>query len=132
MKLLLKDNLPFVSATVGYSGAAVDIDNVLIDTGSATTIFAVDRLADVQVTPLPDDTLHMIRGVGGSEAVFSRRIDHLQVNGRSIPDFEIEVGGMDYGFDINGILGMDFLTAAGAVIDLGNLTLYFGGDDELA
>jgi hypothetical protein len=32
---------------------------------------------------------------------------------------------MDYGFDIVGILGMDFMRAAGAVIDLGRLTIDF-------
>lgn len=32
---------------------------------------------------------------------------------------------MDYGFEIAGILGMDFLTASGAVIDLSELTLTF-------
>jgi hypothetical protein len=32
---------------------------------------------------------------------------------------------MDYGFEINGILGMDFLTRAGAVLDLGDLTIDF-------
>jgi len=132
MKLLLKDSLPFITATIGYGGVTVDIDNVLIDTGSASTVFAIDRLAEVQLTPLPDDTLHIIRGVGGSEAVFSRRIDYLRVAGRSISDFEIEVGGMDYGFNINGILGMDFLTVAGAMIDLGELTLNVDDNDKLA
>ena len=32
-------------------------------------------------------------------------------------DFEIEVGAMDYGFAIEGIVGMDFLTRAGAMLD---------------
>ena len=30
---------------------------------------------------------------------------------------------MDYGFDIGGILGMDFLRGAGAVLNLRDLTL---------
>jgi len=32
---------------------------------------------------------------------------------------------MDYGFDVNDILGMDFLRAAKAVMNLGDLTLTF-------
>lgn len=32
---------------------------------------------------------------------------------------------MDYAFEIGGILGMGFLRTAGAVIDLGRLTLEF-------
>jgi hypothetical protein len=42
-----------------------------------------------------------------------------------VEDFEVEVGEMDYGFEIGGILGMDFLRAARAIIDLGQLTIDF-------
>jgi len=49
------------------------------------------------------DVLYTIRGVGGTEAVFSRRIDRLQLGDREVVDFEVEIGGMDYGFEINGI-----------------------------
>ena len=34
-----------------------------------------------------EDTLHTIRGIGGSEVVFSRRVDYLQVGGRAVLDF---------------------------------------------
>jgi len=57
--------------------------------------------------------------------VFSRQVDRLRVGPCSLENFEIEVGGFDYGFDINGILGMDFLLSAGAVLDMSNLTLEF-------
>jgi hypothetical protein len=35
----------------------------------------------------------------------------------------VEIGGVDYGFAINGILGMDFLRATGAIVNLNDLTL---------
>lgn len=38
-------------------------------------------------------------------------------------DLTIEVGVMDYGFDINGILGMDFLIETGAIIDLARMEI---------
>jgi hypothetical protein len=47
------------------------------------------------------------------------------VGDRALNGFEVEIGGMDYGFEINGILGMDFLTQAGAVLDLSDLTIDF-------
>ncbi|HEX5061730.1 MAG TPA: hypothetical protein VFV99_20325, partial [Kofleriaceae bacterium] len=48
-------------------------------------------------------------------------------NGVRAPDtnFELEIGEMDYGFSLGGILGMDFLRAAGARIDLDHLTIDF-------
>jgi len=43
----------------------------------------------------------------------------------SVEDFEVEIGGMDYGFPIGGILGMDFMLQAGAMIDLERLEIEF-------
>jgi hypothetical protein len=127
MRLELEGNLPFVAVTVGYRGAEGEIGRVLIDTGSASTLLSVDTVSSLGLFPMPKDILHTIRGIGGSEVVFSRRVDYFRVGGRSLPDFEVEIGGMDYGFEINGILGMDFLTRAAAVLDLGNLTIEFSG-----
>ena len=45
----------------------------------------------------------------GAITVFARRIEQLRIDNRQVTDGEIEVGGMDYGFEIQGILGMDFL-----------------------
>ena len=125
MQLSLIDNLPFATITVAYMGNAIDINNVLIDTGSGTTILAADIVSSIQITPSPKDTLYTIRGVGGNEVVFSRQVDCLKMNDRSISDFEIEIGGMDYGFEINGVLGMDFLIRAGAIINLRDLEIRF-------
>ena len=126
MQLLLKDDLPFVTVTVEYKGKAVDIPNVLVDTGSASTILAADSLIEVGIEPAADDILHTIRGVGGIEVVYLRKVDSLKVGGVGAAGFEIEVGGMDYGFEISGILGMDFLRSVGAIINLSEMRLEFG------
>jgi len=110
---------------LAYQGQAEEIQAVLVDTGSATTILVADLVASINIFPLPDDLLFTIRGVGGSEVVFTRKLDYLQVGDRRLPDFAVEIGGMDYGFEINGILGMDFLMKAGAVIDLQDLQIDF-------
>lgn len=125
MPLTLRDNLPFTTITVAYQGTTMDIPYVLVDTGSAATLLAADLVAAIGIVPLPEDPLHTIRGVGGSDVVFTRRIDYVQVEERRLTDFEIEVGGMDYGFEMNGILGMDFLTRAGAIINLRALKITF-------
>jgi len=125
MQLSLKDSLPFVNVTIAYKGIMTDVPNVLVDTGSASTILASDIVASIQITPSAEDILHTIRGVGGIEVVFTRRVDSLKVGQCSVTGFEIEVGGMDYGFEINGILGMDFLTSAGAIINLRELRMDF-------
>ncbi|MBI3762536.1 MAG: retropepsin-like domain-containing protein [Chloroflexi bacterium] len=127
MRLNLQDDLPFVTVTITFRGVTLEIDGVLVDTGSASSVFQADRLAPLGVAPEPEDTLHAIGGIGGSEVVFTRNVERLQVETRGLENFEIEVGGMDYGFAIYGILGMDFLTRTGAVINLRDLTLEFAG-----
>lgn len=125
MELERQGDLLFTTVQVAYRGATIEIDPILIDTGSETTILGVDSLAAIHIKPSLDDELYTIRGVGGVEAVFARQLDFLQVGSCRLADFVIEVGGMDYGFAINGILGMDFLLHAAANINLRDLKLEF-------
>jgi hypothetical protein len=62
--------------------------------------------------------------MGGSEYVFSKRVDALALGDIKVHDFAIEVGAMRYGIDLNGIVGLDFLLKTGAVIDLKRLEVY--------
>ena len=128
MQLSLVDGLPFASITVAYSGRSTLIPDILVDTGSAATVLSAEKMASIGVSPAFDDVLYTIRGVGGVEVVFLRELDFLEVGGLKVSPFSAEVGGMDYGFAINGILGMDFLIAAGAIVDLGRLEVRFAAD----
>jgi hypothetical protein len=125
MKLTLREGLLFASISVVYQEQMLMIPDVVIDTGSASTLLAADWLARIDILPGPHDILYTVRGVGGTEVVFSRRLDQIQIASHIIPDFDIEIGGVEYGFDINGILGTDFLLRAKAVIDLQALELMF-------
>ncbi|MCP4659465.1 MAG: hypothetical protein GY856_29000 [bacterium] len=78
MKLELKYNLPFVSASVRHQGI-----------------------------------------------VYNRVVDHLSVAEAFVSDFAVEIGGMDYGFEIQGIIGMDFLQRTGSMINLNDMTIDF-------
>jgi hypothetical protein len=128
MKIHIQDELPFVAIVLTYRGRQIEFENVLLDTGSAGTIFPTDKLSPIGLWYEADDMVHRVRGVGGAEFVFSKRVDHLAVGNLEVSDFEIEVGAMDYGFEIEGILGMDFLTRVGARIDLAELSIERAGD----
>ncbi len=39
-------------------------------------------------------------------------------------DFQVEIGAMDYGFEMDGIIGLDFLLRAKMKIDLDRLEVY--------
>lgn len=102
----------------------MSLDNVLIDTGSGGTVFKMDKVDELGITIENDDTIETISGVGGVEFVYKKNIDGINLGSIDVKDFTIEVGVMDYGFDINGIIGMDFLKRIGAIINLDKMIIY--------
>ena len=126
MRLTSRHELVLVTASLTYRGTTVDIDEVLVDTGAASTVINADLAADAGIYLAPTDQLRRLRGVGGHEHVFMRSVDRFAVGDHGLDGFEVEIGEMDYGFHFGGIIGMDFLRAARAIIDLGNLTTEFG------
>ena len=124
MRIRLQDGLPYVTATLTYRGQQMSFRNVLLDTGSAGVIFSTDRILTIGLTYEPEDMVHRIRGVGGTEFVFTKRVDNLAVGELRVSNFQVEIGAMDYGFDIDGIIGMDFLIQVRATIDLSKLEIY--------
>jgi hypothetical protein len=124
MKIRLEEGLPYTTVSLTYRGQQVTLDNVLIDTGSGGSVFSADQVLTIDLRLEPDDVIQRIRGVGGTEFVFTKRVDRLSLDDLEAHDFEIEVGAMVYGFELDGILGMDFLLQVGAIIDLGQLEIY--------
>lgn len=123
MKIRLEHGLAYVEVILTFRGRSLHLGDTILDTGSSSTIFAADRLLEIGIVPEPSDALHRIRGVGGTEYAFTKSLDLLAVGEMKIPDFEIEVGAMDYGFPADGILGLDYLLRTGSLIDLRRLEL---------
>jgi predicted aspartyl protease len=123
MKIQMRDGLPYIIATVFHQGRQLALENILIDTGSAGTIITTEKILEIGIQYEPEDFVHRIRGVGGSEFVFTKQIDRLSIDNLQVNLFEIEVGALDYGFQIDGIAGMDFLTQIKAVIDLDQMEI---------
>lgn len=121
MKIRLEGGLPFVTAALRFAGREISLQRVILDTGSASSVFAADEVSRLGLLAEPQDVLRRIRGVGGSEFVFAKQLDALRLGELRVDAFEIQVGAMDYGFPLQGLLGLDFLRQAGAVIDLREL-----------
>ncbi len=117
------DGLPFVNLQVTYKQSFTILLKVLVDTGSAGTILSFDKLAEIGLEIEAHDTIEIIKGVGGSELVITKTVDKIQIGDLFAEDFTIEVGAMDYGFDINGIIGMDFLLKNNAILDMDSLNI---------
>ena len=125
-QLFLKYGLPFCDVNLCYNGKFISIKNVLLDTGSGGSVFKMDVVEDIGITIEDDDVIESISGVGGTEFVYKKDIDSIALGMLRLDNFKIEVGVMDYGFEINGILGMDFMKSVGAVINLDKMEVANG------
>lgn len=119
-----KYGLPFCQVTLLYKGKSMSLDNVLLDTGSGGSVFKMDKVDELGITIEGDDSIDTISGVGGVEFVYKKNIAGISIGNLEVRDFTIEVGVMDYGFEINGIIGMDFMKDVGAIIDLDKMIVY--------
>jgi hypothetical protein len=124
LKIRIEDRLPFVAVTLSQGERDIVLEHVLLDTGSAGTMFSVDEIAKLGIVPEPNDALRRVVGVGGSEFVVAKKIERIALGEIEVREFPIQIGAMDYGFPIQGLLGTDFFVQAGVVLDLARLEVY--------
>ncbi|SDI48116.1 retropepsin-like aspartic protease [Natribacillus halophilus] len=124
MKINIQYGLPFVGLEVTFRGKKLRLDNVLLDTGSAGTTFNANVVENIGVVPEKNDIVDTIRGVGGVEYVYVKNFDLIQLEEISQNDFEVEIGNMDYGMTMDGILGFDFISSAKLIVDTNKMLVY--------
>lgn len=124
MKIRLQGELPFITVKLIHQGLEVDLDHVLLDTGSAATLFSVDKAAEIGIKPALKDVVERMFGVGGMEFVISKQIGAVVVDDLHLENFDIQIGTLKYGIDINGIIGVDFLIQTGAIVDFARMEIY--------
>jgi hypothetical protein len=124
LKIRLEDGLPFVTVKLGRGTEELVLERVLLDTGSAATVFAVDEITTLGIVPEPTDRIRRVIGIGGIELVLAKRIESLALGDIQVRDFPIQIGAMKYGFPLQGLLGTDFFVQARVVLDLGLLKVY--------
>jgi predicted aspartyl protease len=117
------DGLPFIEIKVWNQDKYIQLKNVLVDTGSASTILKLDLVEEIGLFAEPEDIIGTISGVGGSEFVFFKTIETIEINELKIGNFQVDIGIMNYGLEIDGIVGMDFLLQTKGIIDLNDLLL---------
>lgn len=127
MRISLRDRLVYASATVRHRGRELFLPNMMIDTGSWGTAIATDVAASAGVVQELEDDVGLVHGISGDESVVSKRIDSLEVDGVTVHNIEIELAPLDYGFPMDGILGLEYLASVGAVLDLSDLLLRVHG-----
>lgn len=119
MKFKWYKGLPFVAIKLDVEGVEIEFGNALIDTGSASSLFNIDKLLDNGLGVKQTDIIVEMVGIGGTEHVFQREINAVQIAMCHIANPIVQFGEMDYGFEIDGIIGSDLLSKISAVIDFG-------------
>lgn len=122
----LAHKLIFVEATVIANGLSVVLQNVMIDTGSGGTLFNTDQMSVLGISQELSDRLVFLRGIGGREAVIQKTVEEVRVGDLTVASMRIQMGALDYGFPLDGIIGLDFLTATKAIIDFSSLEIRKG------
>lgn len=117
MNFLEEYGLPFVPVKNHYRGRVLELRKMLLDTGSASTLLKADIVGDIGIVPEGNDMVDTIRGMGGIEYVYTKTLNGIELDGQLVTSFRVEIGSMEYGLEIDGILGYDFMKVAGLIID---------------
>lgn len=84
----------------------------MVDTGSATSIISIETAIGLGLSPQPDDEINLVRGVGGVESAYEKHVEKIALDTAILQDVRIDIGAMQYGFQIDAITGMDILKQA--------------------
>lgn len=120
IKLRQENKLLLCELELTINEQILTLKNVLVDTGSATTLINSDYVK-VDGTEIIDT----IYGVGGYETILTKHLDIFKINEYMIENFQIDLGNMDFGIALDGILGLDVLTMLGANINIKDSILSF-------
>lgn len=127
MKVRMEYGLPLVSFVLCYEENTIVLENVLLDTGCATTIFDTDILAEVGIElDVIKGKPKRMYGVGGySEPCYEQIVSSMMIDEQNLYNFQIQLGitKESYGFD--GILGMDYMKCTGLLLDCKQMSVAY-------
>ncbi|WP_308635417.1 retropepsin-like aspartic protease [Paenibacillus silvisoli] len=121
MKIKYDGQLLTVAITVCYRGKTLQLDDIIIDTGSTHTIFSPDALESLGVTYENGDSVYEAYGIGGTVPFYTKIMDYIQLDSLRTEKVEIDVGMLPKSH--KGLLGLDTLLSNGFIVDMDKLEL---------
>lgn len=119
MKIQMRNGLPIVTITLGYQNSSITLEDVLLDTGCAISIFDTDIVEKVglYIDRKAGRAVRMY-GVGGqSELCYQQNVNNIAINHVELFNFILQLGMTRVPYGFNAILGSDFCEKAGLTID---------------
>src|SRR5690625_4258535 len=124
-KLMIDDRLLLTCMELRFQGKSLLLRRVLVDTGSGSTIVSTDLAESIGFVAEENDMIYRISGIGGSEFVYAKKVDSIQIEDMKADNSLIEFGAMNYECELDGIIGLDLLQQMKAIINIDKLTLAF-------
>lgn len=123
-KIKLEHGLLYTSVKVFYKGRVKNINKVVIDTGASHSIISTDAVEELGLDIEDTDEIIVSVGIGGKQFSIIKQVDGVEFNGFRIDNCKIDIGEINFGGAINGLLGLDLLMKAEVILDLKNLRMF--------
>lgn len=127
------DGVILCTLKLRHNGNEKEVRNLVLDTGAAETIIYRHAVKELGIYLEETDEFVFMRGIGGREPAFRKTMESVKFLDFCAVNFPIDFGDsvedevMESTFDeevVNGLLGLDVLSAGGFVIDLQLMELY--------
>ncbi|CAN2040654.1 Peptidase A2 domain-containing protein [Candidatus Magnetomoraceae bacterium gMMP-15] len=124
MNFKWKHNLIWIPLTIVYDGKLIQIENCLLDTGSATTAVDIDLIDNFNYNK--PSKIKRLCGIGGGvQEVICQQIDKIIIDQFELNTVEIEFGDISADLGIHGFLGNDILSKFNFAINFNKLKINF-------
>jgi predicted aspartyl protease len=121
MRIHYDGSLLTITLSVVYRGKTMQIEDVIVDTGSSHTILSPDVLEQIGVTYENGDPVYEAYGIGGTVPFYTKVMDEIIMDTLKIKQIEVDVGMLPKSH--KGLLGLDILKTHGFIVDLEKLEL---------
>ncbi|QQE81613.1 retropepsin-like aspartic protease [Alicyclobacillus sp. SO9] len=122
MEIKLDGGLVLCSLTLQHHGKQQIINNMVLDTGSSETLIYRHAVEDLDIHLEDEDEFVFMRGIGGRETSLRKQVDKVEFIGFTAQGFRVDFTDVDDNY-INGLVGLDLLTAGHFIINLDTITL---------
>lgn len=124
VQMWVREELPFIYCKVEHESNTIELE-ALVDTGSAGTMLSSDVADQLGIDFTTGKDAYIVYGVGGGDSVYTHHISRLIIGNVAAVNFLAEIGNMNYGLQMDAIVGVDVLQATGAVLRMRPLLLEF-------
>ncbi|MGD6968294.1 retropepsin-like aspartic protease [Rossellomorea vietnamensis] len=92
MKISFDGQLITTSLKVTFQGRTLQVEDMIIDTGSSHTVISPDVLEEIGVTYENGDDIYEAYGIGGSVPFYTKVMDEIIIDRITLKNIEIDVG----------------------------------------